>query len=144
MNKEEIYQLMTSNPVFWLATAEDNKPHCRAMFLYKADENGIVFHTGSMKDIFKQITKNNNVEVCFNDFKTGVQVRVAGKLEEITDNKFKDEICAHPTRQFLRTWRENGALSDFYSQLKVFTLKNGKAVTWTSATNFDPKTEINI
>jgi hypothetical protein len=120
VNKEEIYKLMTANPVFWLATAEDNKPHCRAMFLYKADENGIVFHTGSM----------------------GVQVRVAGKLEEITDNKYKDEICAHPTRQFLRTWREQGIFSDFYSQLKVFVLKNGKAVTWTSATNFSTKTEI--
>lgn len=59
MKKEEIFELMRQNPIFHLATIEDDRPHCRAMFLYTADENGIVFHTGAMKDVYRQIIKNS-------------------------------------------------------------------------------------
>ncbi len=142
MKKEEIFELMRKNPVFHLATIDDGKPRCRAMLLYSADENGIVFHTGAMKDVFKQISKNSNVELCFNDFKNNIQVRVSGKLEEVVDNAYKDEICAHPSRAFLKPWRESGPLKDFYSTFKVFRLKNGKATIWTMETNFAPKTEV--
>lgn len=51
MKKEEMFELMRNNPGFHLATIEDNLPHCRGMFLFSADENGIVFHTGAMKDV---------------------------------------------------------------------------------------------
>jgi len=145
MNKEEIYKVITENPVFWLATADGDQPRCRAMFLYKADEhNGIIFHTGENKDVFKQISKNNNVEACFNDFKKGIQIRVSGKLEEIEDSKLKDEINAHPTRQFLKAWRDSVSDTEFYSKFKVYSLKNGKALVWTMETNFAPKTEIQL
>ncbi len=142
MQKEELYELMTNNPAFHLATVEDDQPRCRAMLLYRADQEGIVFHTGAMKDVYQQIMKNKKVELCFNDFKNNIQVRVFDELEEVDDNAFKDEICAHPSRQFLKPWRESGALENFYATFKVFRLKNGKAVCWTMATNFAPKVEI--
>ncbi len=144
MNKEEMYSFMTANPGFNLATAEGDQPHCRGMFLYKADKDGIVFHTGIMKDVFRQISKNPKVELCFNDFKNGTQLRVMGKLEEITDNKVKDEICDHPSRVFLKPWRASGELSDFYNQFKVYCLKKGKAHAWTMATNFAPKEYVEL
>lgn len=65
MNKEEIFKLMNENPVFYLATTEDDQPKVRGMSLYRADENGIVFHTSSAKDIYSQIMKNPKVEMCF-------------------------------------------------------------------------------
>ena len=142
MKKEEIYELMRKNPVFHLATIDDGNPRCRAMLLYSADDNGIVFHTGAMKDVFKQISKNPNVELCFNDYKNNVQIRVSGKLEEVEDNAYKDKICAHPSRAFLKPWRESGPLENFYSTFKVFRLKNGKAIVWAMETNFAPKVEI--
>jgi len=95
-----------------------------------------------MKDVFKQISKNPNVELCFNDYKNNVQSRVSGKLEEVEDNAYKDEICAHPSRAFLKPWRESGPLENFYSTFKEFRLKNGKAIVWTMETNFAPKVEI--
>jgi len=144
MTKEQIFELMRNNPVFHLATVEGNQPRCRALLLYKADENGIIFHTGSMKDLYKQIKENPNAELCFNDFKNNIQVRVAGKLEEIEDIRLKDEISAHPSRTFLKPWRESGQLSDFYSTFKVFQLKNGKAIIWTMDTNFAPKNIIDL
>lgn len=142
MKKEEMYELMNANPAFHLATVEGDQPRCRGMFLFRADENGILFHSGTMKQVHQQIAINPKVELCFNDFKNGVQLRVSGKLEIIEDKGVKDEIYAHPTRQFLKPWRESGELKDFYNNFMVYRLKGGKAVVWTMETNFAPKTEI--
>lgn len=129
MTKEEIFALMNENPVFHLATMDGDRPHVRGMFLYRADENGIIFHTGGMKDLYRQLSDDPHVELCFSG--KGVQVRVSGLVEELTDEALKDEIFAHPTRGFLRAWKENG----IDSQLRVFVLRGGTAVTWTMATN---------
>jgi pyridoxamine 5'-phosphate oxidase len=142
MNKKEILEFITANPAFHLATVEGDQPRCRGMFLFSADEKGIVFHSGTMKAVHHQIEKNPKVELCFNDLQKGVQVRVAGKLEIVEDKALKDEICAHPTRQFLKAWRESGTLDNFYNTFKVYRLKGGRAVVWTMETNFAPKEEI--
>jgi pyridoxamine 5'-phosphate oxidase len=144
MNKKEIFDLISANPGFHLATVEGDQPRCRGMFLFRADENGIIFHSATMKAVHHQIVANPKVELCFNDYKNGVQARVSGKLEIVEDNALKDEICAHPSRQFLKPWRESGKLSDFYKTFKVYRLKGGKAVVWTMATNFAPKEEIDL
>lgn len=144
MTKNEIFNLMTSNPAFFLATVEGNQPRVRGMLLYKADENGIIFHTGTMKNVYRQIMDNPKVELCFNDFKLGMQVRISGELQLINDNNLKDEICDHPSRTFLKPWRESGELKDFYGAFAVFSLKNGVASIWTIEKNFAPKDEIHL
>lgn len=144
MTKTEVIKLMNNNPAFFLATVEDNQPRVRGMLLYQADESGIIFHTGTMKDVYSQIMNNPRVELCFNDFKEGIQVRVSGKLELINNNELKDEICAHPSRTFLKAWRESGDLEDFYKVFAVFKLHNGVATTWSIEKNFAPKEEISL
>jgi uncharacterized pyridoxamine 5'-phosphate oxidase family protein len=142
MNKKEILDFISANPAFHLATVEGDQPRCRAMFLYRADDDGIIFHTGTMKDVYRQITASPKVEMCFNDYKNGVQVRVAGKLESLEDKAIKDEIAAHPTREFVRQWKAKGLFKDFYNEFKVYSLKGGRAVCWTMMTNFAPKEEV--
>ena len=87
MNKNEVFDFLNANPVFHLATVEGNKPHVRGMLMYRADENGIIFHTGKMKDLHKQLTKNPNVEIGFNNnsFENLIQIRVSGTVELIED-----------------------------------------------------------
>lgn len=142
MTKNEAFDMMNSNPAFFLATVEGDQPRVRGMLLYKADEEGIIFHTGTMKEVYHQIMSNSKVELCFNDFKSGLQLRVSGDLENINDNHLKDEIAEHPSRTFLKPWRESGELNDFYNTFAVFRLKNGTATTWTIANNFSPKEKI--
>lgn len=144
MNKEEILNLIRSNPVGYLATTEGDQPRVRALLMYKADENGIMFHTGTFKDLYEQIVKNPKVELCFNDFKSGVQVRVSGVLKEVESKDIKDEILNSPSRGFLREWVKDGSMSDFYKELAVFNLKDGKAVTWTMKENFTDKKVIKL
>lgn len=144
MKKEEMFELMNSNPAFHLATVEGDQPRCRGMFLYRADENGIIFHSGAMKMVHSQIMKNPKVELCFNDNEKRVQVRVTGTLDIVNDNAFKDEICEHPTRKFLKAWRESGTMDQFYNSFQVYRMTGGKAVSWTMETNFAPKVEVSL
>ncbi len=142
MTKNEIFEAINNNPVFHLATVEGNQPRVRGMLLYRADESGILFHTATMKDVYKQITENNKAELCFSC--NGVQIRISGELELIDDNKLLDEISEHPSRKFLKAWKENGVFEDFYKAVAVFRLKNGTAVTWTMDKNFAPKEKIQL
>ena len=144
MTKEQIFDLLNNNLAFHLATIENGEPRVRGMLLYKADETGIVFHTGDFKDVYKQIIANSNVQMCFNDAATGVQVRVRGVLEEVMDRDLKDEISNHPTRAFLKKLRENSTVEGFYNSIRVFRMKNGIANIWTFNTNFSPKEDIQL
>lgn len=138
MTAQEMYKLMNENPAFHLATMDGDQPRVRGMLLFRADENGIIFHTASTKDVFAQIKKNPKAEMCFSG--NGVQIRVTGVLEQVSDEKLREEIFAHPTRKFLQAWKENG----IDNLLQVFRMKDCTAVTWTMETNFVPKEFVKI
>lgn len=142
MNRQDMFDLMNHNPVFFLATIDGHKPRVRGMLLYRADESGIVFHTGTFKDVYKQIKQNPIVELCFNDFKKGIQLRVSGNLSELTDTAIKDEISSHPSRAFLRHWRDEGKMDDFYHELAVFQLRPSSATVWSMERNFSGMEEV--
>lgn len=133
-----MFQLMNSNPAFHLATADGDQPRVRGMLLFRADENGIIFHTASTKDVFAQIQKNPKAEMCFSC--NGTQIRVTGVLEQVSDDKLRKEIFAHPSRKFLQAWKDNG-IDDL---LQIFVMKNCTAVTWTMETNFAPKEPVKL
>lgn len=143
MQKEQIFEILNKNPVFFLATVKGTEPRVRGIALYKADETGIVFHTGPHKDVYHQIQNNPNVQLCFYDAAQNIQIRVRGSLEKIDDISFKEEISNHPTRKFMQGWKANcTTIDDFYNMFSVFRLKNGKANVWTFETNFAPKEDI--
>ena len=137
MNKTEILAFLNANPTCHLATVEGNKPHVRAMGMVKADENGIIIETGTFKDVYKQLSANPNVELCFFNAKQGTQVRVSGAVEQVDDLKLKDEIIAQ--RPFLKQRVEEGG----YEAMGVFRLK-GVAYVWTFQTASEPKTYIQL
>lgn len=138
MTAQEIFRLVNENPAFHLATVEGDQPRVRGMLLFRADENGFIFHTASTKDVFSQIKNNPKAEMCFSC--NGVQIRVTGVLEQNYDEKLREEIFAHPSRKFLQAWVANG----IDNLLQVFVMKNCSAVTWTMETNFEPKTTITL
>ncbi len=144
MTKEQIFELMNNTLTFHLATVENGEPRVRGMMLYKADETGIVFHTGDFKNVYKQIIANPNVQMCFNDMEKGIQVRVRGTLEEVMDRNLKDEISNHPTRAFLKKLKETSPIDDFYNSIRVFRMKNGIANVWTFDSNFTANEDIQL
>jgi len=138
MTREEIFEFIRSNPLFALATSQDNKPHARIMMLYRADENGIIFSTGENKDVHKQLTVNPQVEMCFYNSQQGLQVRISGTVEALEDIQLKKQVVEdYP---FLKKWVDK----EGYDVLILYCLKAGRAVTWTMETNFKPKQYIQL
>lgn len=139
MTKEEIFQFMNENPVFYLASMDGDQPRVRGMLLFRANEDGIIFHTSAQKDVYAQIRNNPKAELCF--FGNGMQIRVTGELEYVQDDELKEEIYNHPSRKFLQVWRENGISDDI---LRIFNLRKATAVIWTMETNFAEKVPISL
>ena len=137
MTKSEIIELIKANPTSYMATVEGNKPHVRGMGIYDVDENGIIIQTWTIKDIHQQIVKNPEVELCFNDRKAGIQVRISGRAEIITDLEFKKKVVEK--RQFMKPTVEKRG----WDVVALYRVR-GKATVWTMAANFDPKTYVDF
>ena len=138
MNKAEVFELLNSSPICYLATSENNIPHVRGMAMYRADEKGIIFHTGYMKDLYKQLNNDPNVELCFFNSDKNIQIRVSGKAIFIEDLELKKEIVEN--RPFLKPWVEKMG----YDILAVFRVVDCIGHTWSMKTNFSPKEYINL
>ena len=138
MNRDEILQFISSHPACHLATTEGNQPRVRGMLICKADQEGILFQTADSKDLWNQIEGNPKVEICFNDFQTGLQIRVTGTAEVVEDQGLKEEIVGK--RSFLKPAVEKRG----YQMIKLFRVRKGRTLVWTREKNFDPKEYIEI
>jgi pyridoxamine 5'-phosphate oxidase len=137
MDKKEILAFINKNPTAYMATVEGDKPHVRAMGTYKADENGIIFSMQSPKDVYKQLVKNPETELCY--FADGIQLRVSGRMQEITDLAVKKEIVEK------RAFYKPGVEKEGWSYVGAFILKHGKAaIADMKAPPGSPKTYIDL
>ena len=137
-SKNEIYEFINENPYFHLASLEGDQPRVRTILLYRADENGIIFHTGAQKDLFKQLGNNPRVEMCFNNYQDNIQVRITGITELVDDLAIKKEIVNE--RDFLKPFIEESG----YEMLAVYRVKDCVATIWTMANNLEPKKYIEL
>jgi len=134
MDKKEILKFISENPIGYLATVDGKAARVRGMETFRADEKGLIFYTSKMKNVFQQMAKNPEVEVCY--FAKGLQVRVRGKIELVEDLALKKEIVEK--RPFLKPIYEKG-----YDDMAVCRLK-GKATTWSMQDMAAPTTFIDL
>jgi pyridoxamine 5'-phosphate oxidase len=140
MTKQEIFEFINKNMSCTLATCVDKKPHVRWMWLYKADEKGIIFHTGGFKDLYTQLQANPHVELCFynGNPQNMIQVRVSGIAAPENDVKLKEEIIS--SRPFL-----NPIISKHGKEgITVFRVQKLVATAWSMATNLAPKEYVEL
>ena len=93
-------------------------------------------------DLYRQLLADPRSEVCFACGK--YQVRVEGKFELVEEMALKEEIVNHPSRKFLKPWREQQGDEAFFGFLKVFRMQHGKAHVWCMEDNFKPKEYIEL
>ncbi len=138
MNRKEVFNFITANPSFALATTDGDRPRVRTMQLVRADDNGIIFSTGAEKDVCRQLRTNPAVELCFFSPEKGMQIRITGTAEPVDDLDLKKQIVkAFP---FLEPWIEAAG----YDVMAVFSVVNAKAAPWTMETNEQPKQYIDL
>jgi uncharacterized pyridoxamine 5'-phosphate oxidase family protein len=137
MNKEEILQFLNDNPDFSLATSDGNIPHVRTLKLHKADESGIYFMVGKFKDVYRQLSVNPYVELCFH--RENTQVRIHGQVENLDkDLDLKKEILE--VRPFMTSWIEQVG----FKYMAVFRIRYGKAFSWSLETELQPKVIVDL
>jgi pyridoxamine 5'-phosphate oxidase len=138
MDKKDILSFISDNPIFALATSENNTPHVRFMMLYRADNSGLLFHTGESKDLHRQLGRSPMVEMCFYNPKEGIQVRISGTAELVEDMELKKQVVKD--RPFMKAWVD----SKGYDVLCIYRVTEGKACVWTMAANFAPKEYVQL
>ena len=133
MTREEIFEFIQRNPVFYLATSTNDQPRVRAMRVYRADERGIIFNTSTSKQLHKQLLANPAIEMCFYDDVDDIQIRLRGTAELIKDTKVRTDIIAEIPA--LKPWIE-GAENN---SLSVWTLRKGSLKVWQLDREYVPR-----
>ena len=137
MTKEQILKFLNDNPSFSLATCDGTIPHVRTLMLHKADETGIYFMVGKFKDVYRQLSLNPLVELCFH--KDNFQVRISGNVEKLDkDLDLKKEILE--ARPFMKPWIDQVG----FKYMAVFRVTNCIATTWSLETELQPKSFIQL
>jgi uncharacterized pyridoxamine 5'-phosphate oxidase family protein len=138
MNKTQILEFINTNPVCHLASVDGDQPRVRGMMTYKADDEGIIFHTGDFKDLYQQLLKNPKVEICYNSSDQRKQIRICGVAEFLDDLDLKKEIVS--ARPFIKPQIDRQG----YNMLIVFRVTRLKAAMWSMGTNFEATTYIEL
>jgi len=132
---QEIIKFANENRICYLANIDEGEPRVRALEFWFSDETGFYFQTGSSRDLYKQLRKNQKVEVCFykpeKDF--GTMLRISGIIEFVDDMKLKEKCIID--KPFLKTF---GLTADS-PHLILFRIQHGKAHFWTWKSNMEPK-----
>ena len=61
MNKQEIFVFIIQHTIGYLETIRDKAAKVHGMETFRANEKGLIFYTGKIKEIFKQIYKNPEI-----------------------------------------------------------------------------------
>ena len=132
MDFTECIKFATENPVTYIATVDGDQPRVRAFAMWFADETGFYYHTGTPKNVYRQLKKNPKVELCF--FKpgegAGTMMRLAGKVEVLNDKALEERLYRERpwVQDLLKTAPEGGSVA-------MFRVAHGEAYFWTMADN---------
>ena len=74
----EVRDYLKEAGMFFIATIDGDQPRVRPFGVAEIYDNHLYIQTGKKKDVFKQIEKNGNVEICA--FNKGTWIRISGKL----------------------------------------------------------------
>lgn len=132
MNFQDCIRFVNENSLCFIATADGDQPRVRALRMWFADEKGFYFQTESVKAIYKQLQKNNKVELCFHapGQGAGTMLRVTGKVEFLDNPSLKSKVLED--RPFLKGI---GIKTPDDPLLIIFRVYSGEAYFWTMANN---------
>jgi uncharacterized pyridoxamine 5'-phosphate oxidase family protein len=132
MDFSDCVKFASENPVTYVATVEGDQPRVRAIAMWFADNTGFYYHTGTPKNVCRQLKKNPKLELCF--FKpgegAGTMMRVAGKVEFLKEKALEERHYRD------RPWlKELPAAAPKGGEVAIFRVTHGEEYFWTMANN---------
>jgi pyridoxamine 5'-phosphate oxidase len=144
MNREEILGRLNKPQAAYLATVDDGEPRVRGIQLYAVDDRGLMFQTGPMRAMYRELRANPKAELCVVDPDTHAQYRIRGEFEVADDIELKREIVDHPSRVYLQPWRDAIGDAAFFASITVFRMLRATVQVWTMQTNLSPMAAIDL
>ena len=127
MTRPEVLEFVRRNSTSWMATVENGEPRVRGMDTPHVDEKGFVYCTGRMKNVARQLRANPAVELCFFSGKEGLQIRIRGRMEEISEPELLEHIVETRFTFLKPVVKAHG-----WETLTLFRLARGELRTWSA------------
>jgi uncharacterized pyridoxamine 5'-phosphate oxidase family protein len=133
MMDADVLAFVRENPVCFIATIDGDQPRVRGFLTVLFSDGNIYFTTGTMKNVYTQLSKNPKVELCYcsRDFRT--MLRIAGSIEIIDDKEKKRQLLNE--RDYLKSFGGNVDDPTFL----LLRMSHGKARFWTLEMNMREK-----
>lgn len=115
---KEVQEFLKSCGVYFLATMDNDQPRVRPFGTAEIFENHLYIETGKKKDVFKQIEKNNKVEICA--FKDSKWIRVSGEL--VVDDRVeakKDMLDKNPSLRAMYDENDDNTVVLYFKSAKA-------------------------
>ncbi len=115
---KETQEFLKSAGVYYLATVDGDIPRVRPFGTAEIFEDKLYIQTGKSKDVYKQVEKNPNVEICA--FKDGKWIRVSGKL--IPDDRVeakKDMLDKNPDLRGMYNENDDNTIVLYFERAKA-------------------------
>ncbi len=133
MNFQDCIKFANQSRTVFIATADGDQPRVRPLALQFADERGFYFQTENIKNLYRQLSANKKIEMCFHSTeggKLGTILRVTGEAEFVNDLELKAKLLAE--RPF---YKAIGIKSPDDPLFVLFRVYKGEAFFWTFANN---------
>ena len=114
----EVLKFLKECGVYYLATVDGDKPRVRPFGTAEIFDNHLYIQTGKVKDVYKQIEKNPNVEICA--YSNGRWIRIEGKL--IPDERIeakKDMLDKNPTLRGMYNENDDNTIVLYFESAKA-------------------------
>lgn len=80
---ENVFKFLQENPIFYLATVEDNMPRVRPLGFSMIHDGKLCFCTSNKKPMFKQLSEHPYAEISTTSA-DGTWLRLCGKVNFVT------------------------------------------------------------
>ncbi len=103
-SKAEKSEINDPNAVAVATSNKDNQPNVRMVLLKGLSEKGFVFYTNFNSKKGGELKENQKASMCFHWKSLRRQVRVIGKVEQVSDKEADDYFKSRPYKNRIGAW----------------------------------------
>ena len=104
MSEAEKSEINDPNAVAVATSNKDNQPNVRMVLLKGLSEKGFVFYTNFNSKKGGELKENQKASMCFHWKSLRRQVRVIGKVEQVSDKEADDYFKSRPYKNRIGAW----------------------------------------
>ena len=120
-SKAEESEINDPNAVAVATSNKDNQPNVRMVLLKGLSEKGFVFYTNFKSKKGNELKENQKASMCFHWKSLRRQVRVIGKVEEVSAKEADDYYNSRPYKNRIGAWASSQ--SEILEKRETFTEK---------------------